>query len=338
MRQIWITKAGDPEVLQVKESPEPIPRNGELRIKVEAAGVNPADILGRAGRYSAAPPVPYVAGFEVSGVVDMVTQGVTGFKEGDKVLAYTDFGGHSDTVCVPYLQTFKRLDWMSAQDGAALLVDYLSAYITLVVMGSLHLGDNVLIHNVMDGIGIAGLEICRLVGAKIFGIAPLDKHDLLRQRGLDFPIDTREHDYERVIRETTDGRGVDIVLNRFIGSDMKKDYRVLAPTGRLIYMDTAIIDDLSRSSWTQFLQPITTASKISVIELARDSKSIAGFNLANLWSHGEIIQDWMKQIISWYDEALFRPVIDKTFSFDQAADAHRYAQSQENIGKILLLP
>lgn len=338
MRQILISKAGSPDVLVVKESPDQIPRNGELRIKVEAAAVNPADILGRMGRYKNAPAFPYVPGFEIAGTVDVVTQGVSGFREGDHVLAYVNNGGYSDTICVPYLQAFKRLDWMSAPDGAALPVDFLTAYVTLVIMGSLHTSDLVLIHDAADGIGIAALDICRLIGVKTFGIASSDKHDLLRERGLDYPIDKRDRDYERVIREKTDGRGVDIVLSRLSRSYWKKNYRVLASTGKLIYLDSASLEDLKGRRITNYLRSIMAKHSYAPDGLSRDNKSVAGFNLENLWNQSELVQKWMQQIISWYDEALFRPLLDKTFSFSQVKDAHHYALKQESIGKILLTP
>ncbi len=337
MRQILISKAGGPDVLKIKESPAPIPRNGELRIKVEAAGINPSDITCRLGQYDKAPRIPFIPGFEVAGTIDVVAQGVSGFREGDKVLAYTNFGGYSDTVCVPHLQVFKRLDWMSALDGAALPVDFLTAYVTLIIMGSLHLGDSVLIHDAADGIGIAVLDICRMIGAKAFGVANSDKHHFLRERGLDYPIDKRDIDYEQVIRETTSGHGVDIVISRVGINDWKKDYRVLASTGRLVHLEAAKIGNENQSI-LQNLHRLFARPSYTVSRLIRDNKSVAGFNLANLWDQGELVQNWMGQIISWYDEALFRPVIDKTFPFSQAADAHQYIQNRENNGKVLLIP
>lgn len=338
MRQIWISKTGGPEVLKIKEGPAPIPRNGELRIKVEAVGINPADIMGRMGHYYKAPAMPYVPGFEVAGTIDVVAQGVSGFREGDKVLAFTRFGGYSDAVCVPYLQVFKRLDWMSASDGAALPVDFLTAYVILIVMGSLHMGNRVLIHNAASGVGIAALEICRMIGTKTYGTAYSDRHEFLRERGLDFPIDKREQDYEQVIKETTAGRGVDIILNRLDGSDSGKNYRSLAPTGRLIHVEATNIEIGKRGSLWRRLQSLLTRQTYAPLSLMHDNKSVAGFNLANLWDQGDMVQDWMKQIISWYDEALFRPVIDKTFPFSQVVDAHHYIQNQEYNGKVLLIP
>jgi synaptic vesicle membrane protein VAT-1 len=134
VKQIWITQPGGPAVLQLREALDPIPRSGEVRIRVEASGVNFADILGRMGLVRETPVTPYVPGYEVAGSIDAVGQGVADLKEGDPVFASTRFNGYSDVVCVPSKQVFKRLEWMTAEHGAALPVSYLTAYAGLVVM------------------------------------------------------------------------------------------------------------------------------------------------------------------------------------------------------------
>ena len=141
MRQIWITKPGCPETLAVKEAPDPEPRAGEVRIRVEASGVNFADILGRMGIYPDLPPIPVVVGYEVSGRVDAVGADVDpGWIDRD-VFAVTQFGGYSDIVCVPEKQVFARPTGMSVEEGAAFPVNYLTAWQLVVVMGGLKRGE-----------------------------------------------------------------------------------------------------------------------------------------------------------------------------------------------------
>jgi synaptic vesicle membrane protein VAT-1 len=137
MRQVWITKAGPPEVLQV-EAPDPTPRVGEVRIRVVASCINFADLLARMGVYPDAPKIPCVVGYEVAGRIDALGEGVTAFQVGQDVLALTHFGGYSDVLCVPTLAAFPRLSQMSAQEGAGMLVNYVTANQLLVVMGTLH--------------------------------------------------------------------------------------------------------------------------------------------------------------------------------------------------------
>src|SRR5437016_12502221 len=120
MRRVWITKAGAPEVLKVKEEPDPEPGAGEVRIRVEAAGINFADLMARVGLYPDAPPIPCVVGYEVAGVVDRIGKGVTSLKEGDRVMAMPKFGGYTDTLVVPEGQAFLMPAKMTLDEGAAL--------------------------------------------------------------------------------------------------------------------------------------------------------------------------------------------------------------------------
>src|ERR1700730_18316691 len=128
MRQIWISKAGPPEVLQVREAPDPEATAGQVRIRVKAAGINFADLMARVGLYPDAPKVPCVVGYEVSGTVDQVGEGVTEIAVGDRVLAMTKFGGYSDVVIVAAAQAIKMPDKMSFEEGAAFPVVYVTAY------------------------------------------------------------------------------------------------------------------------------------------------------------------------------------------------------------------
>ena len=338
MRQIWITKEGQPEKLQIQDAPEPIPKNGEVRIRVQAIGVNYEDILGRLGMDKSAPEIPYVPGFEVSGIVDRVSQGVGDLKEGDAVFAYTRYGGYSDVICVPYRQVFRRFNWMSAEDAVALPMNYLAAYIMLVVMGALRTKDKVLIHQASGGLGMAALDICSILGAETFGTAVTEKHDFLYKRGLDNPIDFRRIDYEREIMTLTEQQGVQIVIDTLGGMHWPKNYRLLAPAGRLVHAGNRSLVPEGKPSWRANLRGLIMLPFYTPLKLMRDNKSVMGINMVRLWESPESQRNWMKQIIAWYDEALLRPNIDKTFRFEEAVDAHHYVQEGENVGKVVLIP
>ncbi len=338
MKQIWVSKAGPPDVLQIQEAPDPTPHSGEIRIRVEASGINFADIMGRMGIYPDAPSIPYVPGYEVAGIVDMVGQGVPDFREGDKVFAVTRFGGYSDVVCAPYKQVFKRLDWMTAADAAALPVNYLTAYMMLIIMGSLRPGDKVLIHGAGGGVGLAALDICNIIGAETFGAASPAKHPFLIQRGLYHAIDYRNRDFEQVMRDLTGKHGLQIILDPVGGKNWPKNYRLLAPAGRLIHFGVSSIATGKRRSLLGLLRMLVWLPFYTPIKLMNDNKAVIGVNLGHLWQRPDMQRNWMQQIIAWYDEALFRPHIDATFSFENAAKAHHYIQDRKNTGKVLLIP
>lgn len=322
----------------MQDEPDPVPRSGEVRIRVEASGVNFDDVLCRLGVYPDAPRIPFVPGYEVSGKIDLIGQGVPNFREGDAVFALTHFGGYSNVVCVPYRQVFKRLDWMSAQDAAAIPFTYLTAYMMLVVMGSLHAGEKVLIHGAAGGVGLAVLDICRILGVETYGTASPEKHEFLLGHGLNHAIDYRNRDYERAVMDLTGGKGVHLVLDSLGGVHWPKNYRLLQPSGRLIHFGTSsLATGKRRSLWTRFrgmvMMPFYTP-----LRLMSDNKAVIGVNLGRMWEHAAMMQPWMNQIVAWYDEALFRPRVDRTFSFEEAAAAHHYIQDRQNIGKVLLLP
>ena len=161
MRQIWIPKAGPPEVLELRDARDPTPGVGEVRIRVEAAGVNFADVMGRMGLYPDLPRIPVVPGYEVAGKVDQTGAGVDADWIGRDVFALTRFGGYADVVCAPQAQVFARPPDMSVQEGASIPVNYLTAWQLIVVMGALKAGETVLVHAGAGGVGIAAIQLAR---------------------------------------------------------------------------------------------------------------------------------------------------------------------------------
>src|SRR6202030_3071426 len=191
MKQMFIVGQGGPEKLQLRESPDPSPAGGEIRIRVKASGINFADILARQGLYPDSPKIPCVVGYEVSGTVDTVGPGVDQSWIGRDVFAVTRFGGYSDVVVVPEKQVFTKPASLSHEQAAVIPVNYLTAWQLLVVMGSLKREETVLIHNVGGGVGLAAIDIAGHIGATIYGTASSGKHAFLLQRGLHEAIDYR---------------------------------------------------------------------------------------------------------------------------------------------------
>ena len=182
MRQVVTTTTGDIDVLKVQEKPDPKPGPDEVLIRVNAAGLNFADILSRQGLYPDSPPKPCVMGYEVSGVIEAVGEGVGSELTGKAAVAMTRFGGQSDLVVVKATQFFEKPVHLSFEESAAIPVNYLTAYALIVVMGSLHEGESILIHNAGGGVGLAALEIAKKIGAVTFGTASPSKHKFLTER------------------------------------------------------------------------------------------------------------------------------------------------------------
>src|SRR6188508_677915 len=253
MRQMVIPRHGDADVFEMQETPDPRPGEGQIRIKVRAAGINFADILARIGLYPDAPKPPVVVGYEVAGVVDAAGPGVTQHREGDRVVALTRFGGYSDCVVVPASQVFRFPDRLSDAEAAAVPVTYLTAAIALYRMAALSPGETVLVHNAGGGVGIAATQLARLRRATVIGTASEFKHDALRRFGVDHAIDYRHANVVEEVNRLTRGRGVDVILDPIGGRSFTDSYRMLAPLGRLVLFGlSAAATGERRNAWHAF--------------------------------------------------------------------------------------
>lgn len=340
MRQVWITKAGRPEVLEVREAPDPTPQAGELRIRVEASGVNFADILARLGLYPDLPGLPAVVGYEVGGRVDAVGPGVDPQWIGRDVFAATRFGGYSDVVCVSEIQAFLRPADMSAQEGAALPVNYLTAWQLVVVMGGLKAGETMLVHSAGGGVGVAATQIAKHIGARVIGVASGWKHAELQKLGADHLIDARRDDLEMSVRDLTNGRGVELVLDPIAGDSFKRSFRMLSATGRLgMFGVSSFVNakerDLFNVVKSLFNTPLLQFMPVTLINA---NKGAFGVNLGRMWGETDRMRLWAEELRGLWEKGAIRPRIDRTFSFDEAALAHHYLQDRKNLGKVLLTP
>jgi len=340
MRQVWITKAGPPEVLQVREAPDPEPKAGELRIRVEASGVNFADIMGRMGMYPDLPGIPIVVGYEVGGRVERVGDGVGGDWVGRDVFAMTRFGGYSDVVCVPENQVFVRPTGMSAAEGAALPVNYFTAYMLVIAMGGLKRGETMLVHSAGGGVGIAATQLAKHIGATVIGTASTSKHEFLRGIGVDHLIDYRREDFEKRTMDVTRGRGVELILDAVGGDSFKKGYRLLAATGRLGMFGMSSAATGKERSLVSLLRTVASMPwlQFTPVSLIDQNKGVFGVNLGHMWSEVDRIRAWAGHLLELWSEGVVKPHVDKVFSFAEAAAAHHYIQDRKNLGKVVLTP
>jgi len=339
MKAVWIPKFGKPEVLEVRESEDPIPRPGQVRIRVRASGINFAEIMARQGLYQDAPPPPMVLGYEVSGVIDAVGEGVDDRAEGERVLAMTRFGGYADTVCVEAAQCYEMPDGMSFEQGAALPVNYLTAYHLLLNVARVRAGDHVLIHQAAGGVGTAVCQLCRSVGGVItYGTASQTKHEYVRSNGCTHPIDYHSVDYVEEINELTGGRGVHVVLDALGGKDWKKGYSILRPGGMLVAFGWANMAKLGKRRMTHVVGQFFEMPLWTPVRLMQDNKGISGVNMGHLWDERETAREAFDTLLKLYERGAIEPHVDRSFRFEEAAKAHAYIEAGQNFGKVLLTP
>lgn len=338
MRQVVTTGNGGVEMLRVRDAPDPQPNVHELVIRVKAAGLNFADILARQGLYPDGPSKPCVMGYEVSGLVEAVGADVDQSFIGRPVVAMTRFGGQSEKVVVHEKQLFDKPESLTFEQTAAIPVNYLTAYALLVAMGGLRKGESILIHNAGGGVGLAALDIARKIGAVTYGTASPTKHDFLKKRGLDHPIDYRTRDWLPVLKKLTGGRGVELVIDPIGGSHWKKSYKALRHTGRLGMFGVSAASANGLQGKLGMLKAVVQTPWFYPFALLNKNRGVFGLNLGHLWHEPEKVSEWVGAIMDGVDEGWISPHVDRTFSFEQAREAHLYMESRKNIGKVILVP
>jgi len=338
MRAIVTTRNGLVDVLQVETRPDPVPGKGEVLIRVKAAGLNFADILARQGLYPDAPPKPCVMGYEVSGIVEAAGDSIDPSFVGEPVIAMTRFGGQAELVVVPVRQVSRKPETLSFEAGAAVPVNYLTAWALLVTMGGLKMDEAVLIHNAGGGVGLAALDIAKHIGARTFGTASSSKHEFLKQRGLDHAIDYRQQDWLPVLMNLTANRGVELVIDPLGGSSWKQSYRALRATGRMGVFGMSTASASGIRGKLRALKAVIQTPRFNPLGLMSRNKGVFGLNLGHLWGEGDKVAGWMHEIMRGIDEGWIQPHVDRAFPFDQVAEAHRYIEARRNIGKVVLVP
>jgi NADPH:quinone reductase-like Zn-dependent oxidoreductase len=320
----------------MRERSDPEPGEGEVRIRVRASGINFADILARLGLYPDAPRPPVVVGYEVAGRIDATGRNLTAFSEGDRVIALTRFGGYADTVVVPAAQVFHCPDRLSDAEAAAVPVTYLTAALALYRLAAVAAGETVLVHNAGGGVGIAATQLARLRRATVIGTASSAKHPALHALGVDHAIDYRVADVPAEVRRLTGGRGVDVILDPIGGRSFLASYRMLAPLGRLIIFGlSAAAPGERRNPWRAF-RAWMALPRFDPLSLINRNRGVFGLHVGHLWGERRQVAPIMDLLVGEFQAGRLEPVLARTFPLDRAADAHRFIQARQNIGKVVL--
>ena len=338
MRQIWITKAGPPEVLQVREAADPEAASGHVRVRVKAAGINFADLMARTGMYPDAPPIPCVVGYEVSGIVDQVGAGVANLAIGDWVMAMPRFGGYTDTLVLPAGLVVRMPPKMSFEEAAALPVNYLTAHHMMLYAGSLRPGMKLLIHSAAGGVGLAAIQLALTYKCEIFGTASVGKHEFLRAAGVVHPIDSARDVAVQVRAILGPTGGLDLVLDPVGGKSWDEGYRLLGPAGRLVAFGVSTMAAGKTRNIVGALAMFARMKWYNPIRLMNDNKTVSGTNIGHMFNRLDMLRPQFEALVGFYERGEIRPHVDRTFSFAEAAAAHHYLHDRKAKGKVLLVP
>jgi NADPH:quinone reductase-like Zn-dependent oxidoreductase len=341
MRAAVVGRYGRPEVLEIKQLPEPQTRSGEVLIRVRAIGVNFADLLQRMGLYPGVPKPPFIPGIEISGVVEKMSEGGrtksgTPLRPGDAVAALTSFNAYAEWVTVPSEQVYRLPQGMTFEDAAGVPANYVTAFHSIVTLGNLQQGDRILIHGAAGGVGLAAVQLARARGLLIFGTAGGSKHEFLRKAGVDHPIDSEKADVVEAVRKFAP-EGIEMVMDPIGGRSLSQSYKCLGPAGRLVVFGlSAAAGSSGKRNLIGGAAALLQTPRFHPLKLMRDNISVIGVSLSGLQKRSALLQSEMAEIFRLYEAGKIRPVIGKSFPLAEAADAHRYIHERKNIGKVIL--
>ena len=325
MRAVVITEPGGPEVLEVREVPDPIPGVGEVVVDVAAAALNRADLLQRQGNYPPPHGAPPYLGMECSGTISVLGDGVGGWQVGDEVCALLAGGGYAERVAVPAGQLMHVPAGVALVDAAALP----EAACTVWSMafgaqaGRLQPGESILIHGGTSGIGTMAIQIAHQRGARVFVTAGTPrKTEFCRQLGADVAINYQDEVFDERILSETAGVGVDVVLDNMGAAYLARNVTALALGGRLIVLG---------------LQGGRKGElDLGMLLVKRATVHAAGLRGRSLAEKAEIVAETEHAVWPMIESGAVRPIIDRVLTLDDAAEAHRLLESSEHIGKVLL--
>jgi NADPH:quinone reductase-like Zn-dependent oxidoreductase len=336
MRAVAITKHGGPDVLKVQDRSDPQLGPGEVRIEVAAAGVNFADVMARIGVYPDAPKPPCVVGYEVAGTILELGEGASTpahpLSNGQRVVAGTKFGGYASQVVVSAQDIVALPDELTFEQGAAIPVNYATAWAGLVGYGNLQPGERVLIHAAGGGVGIAATQIARRVGAEIYGTASPSKHERIRGLGVEHVIDYTRPGWETPLPK------FDLVMDALGGASFRRSYNLLRPGGRLVAFGASGVVSGEKRNPVSALRTVLRMPRFNMIKQMSESKAVIGLNMLSLWKDRETLSPWIEPLRELLADGTIQPVVAGAFSFADAGDGHRMLTERRNLGKVVLVP
>lgn len=329
MRAVLVQAFGGPDVLAVAELPDPVAAPGEVVVEVRAAGVNFADVMARLGHYAAQLTLPYLGGFEFSGVVVDAGDGSSRFAVGDRVAGVTRDGAFAEFVAVDARDLIRLPDTVAFAEGAAVPINYATARAGLVDAANLRAGERVLVMAAAGGVGIASVQIAAATGAEVWGAASPGKHSALRALGVHTALDYTAEGWD------ADLPAFDVVMDALGGASFARSYDALRPGGRLVaFGAVTAFDGGTRDDAEDF----RTIHGIDAGRLMIDSKTVTGLDLRVLWDDRDTLEPWLLPIEHLLHGGLLGPVVAAEVAFSDAAEAHRILTGRRNIGKVVLVP
>lgn len=334
MKSVYIVKYGiSSRAFEIRQVAIPHPKENEVLIKVEAFGLNFADVIARRGLYRDFPPLPAVPGYDVVG---RVASSSSDFKEGERVIALTRFGGYAEYVAADSRAVFRIPETFPTNFAASLATQYCTAYYACMEASKVYEGENILVHAAAGGVGTALVQLLKLRKAIVIGTCSTqEKVNYLKSLGVDYPINYSSHDYKTEVKRILGRKKIDTVYNSLGGKFIRDGMKLLSPGGKMVCFGGAELGS-ANNIFSRMIKIIQFGFYHPGI-LMMNSKSLIGINMLRIADHKpEILQHVMKEVISLAEKKLIVPAGGKDYSITQLAEAHDALESGKTIGKLIV--
>ncbi len=329
MKAIYLVKNGKPrDAFEFRDIEIRLPQDDEVGIRVEASGINFADVVARLGDYRDCPSLPTIIGYEAVGIVDQMGENCSKFQKGDRVLVFTRFGGYSQYV-YQRENAIAKIDNLDAGKALALATQYSTAYFSCAVATNVLPGEKVLVHAGAGGVGTALIQLCKLKKAKIYATAGSDaKLDYMRKQGADVVINYSKEDFSTAITEP-----IDVAFDSVGAENFRKSYKLLQRGGRIIGYGASAMTDAKN---------ILSKAKMGMAfgiyhpaQLLMECRSIIGVNMLRIADYKpETLQYCMENVIQLLHEGKIDPHVGNMYKAEDIYQAHEDMETRKTIGKI----
>lgn len=323
MQCVEIAEPGDPGVLRLAERERPAPGPGEVLIAVAAAGVNRPDIMQRRGLYPPPPGASDLPGLEVAGRIEALGEGVSSWRMGDAVCALTNGGGYAQFVSAPAAQCLPVPAGWSFEDAAGLPETCFTVWTNVFDRAGLRAGERLLVHGGSSGIGVTAIQMAVALGAEVYATAgSAEKCAACERLGARRAVNYREEDFVEVLKEATEGAGMDVILDMVGGDYVNRNIALAAVEGRIVNI--------------AFQQGFEVTVNFVPVLMKRLSLMASTLRPQSTAAKGAMAAALREQVWPLLEAGHFRPVVAARYPLAEAAEAHRLMESSRHIGKIIL--
>jgi NADPH:quinone reductase-like Zn-dependent oxidoreductase len=357
MKRVIVDHYGGPEVLRVVDEDDPRPGEGEVRVRVLAAGVSYTDAMLRAGTYLGVPKPPFTPGYELVGDVEELGRGCSRLKVGDRIGALTVWGADAERVCLPEEGAVEVPGDLDPADVLGLVFIYMTAYQLLHRTAKVKRGESVLVHGAAGRVGTAILELGALAGLCMYGTCSARDFAAVQQLGA-VTIDYRNEDFLARVRELTGGEGVDVVLDGLGGKLSLRSFRALRPGGRLVVYGHSATISHGHRSWRGWAEWYATTGAVALWGLLSPRRSVSAYLIQKLREGHQFIPkgsrhqlpvggkprnpEWFREdfraLLELLREGKIHPVVAERLPLTEARHAHELLESSASKGKLVLVP